>query len=72
MTARWERIYQGQFLGNGSVNTFSLLGRRFLIMQQLNYNTGRAVLSTWSVPSDYKRDEAWNLVRSDRFLYGNL
>jgi ribose 1,5-bisphosphokinase PhnN len=46
------------FLGNGSVNTFPLLGRRFLIMQQLDYNNGRAVLSTWSVPRGYERDES--------------
>jgi hypothetical protein len=27
-----------------------LLGSRFLIKQQLDYNNGRAVFSTWSVP----------------------
>jgi hypothetical protein len=31
------------FLGNGSVNTFLLLGSRFLIMQQLDYNNGNGV-----------------------------
>jgi hypothetical protein len=30
-------------LGNGSVNTFPLLGSRFLIMQQLDYNNGNGV-----------------------------
>jgi hypothetical protein len=52
----------GPYLGNGSVNTFLLLGSRFLIMQQLNYNSGRVVFSTWSVPRGYKRDEVWSLV----------
>jgi hypothetical protein len=33
------------FLGNGSVNTFLLLGSRFL-----DYNNGRPVFSVWSVP----------------------
>jgi hypothetical protein len=33
------------FLGNGSVNTFPLLGSRFLIMQQLDYNNRRDVIS---------------------------
>jgi hypothetical protein len=33
----------GPFLGNGSVNMFLLLGSRFLIMQQLDYNKRRAV-----------------------------
>jgi hypothetical protein len=34
---------QRPFLGNGSVNTFSLLGSRFLIMQQLDYNNGNGM-----------------------------
>jgi hypothetical protein len=34
---------QRSFLGNGSVNTFPLLGSRFLIMQQLDYNSGNRV-----------------------------
>jgi hypothetical protein len=29
-------LSSGPFLGNGSVNTFPLLGTRFLIMQQLD------------------------------------
>jgi hypothetical protein len=37
-TARWADIL-GPFLGNGSVSTFPLLGSRFLIMQQLDYNS---------------------------------
>jgi hypothetical protein len=28
------------FLGSGLVNTFPLVGTRFLIMQQFDYNTG--------------------------------
>jgi hypothetical protein len=34
---------QRPFLGNSSVNTFPLLGSRFLIMQQLDYNNGNGV-----------------------------
>jgi hypothetical protein len=41
-TPRWADI-PGLFLGNGSVNTFPLLGSRFLITQQLDYNNRRAV-----------------------------
>jgi hypothetical protein len=41
-TTRWADI-PGPFLGSGSVNTFSLLGSRSSIMQQLDYNNGRAV-----------------------------
>jgi hypothetical protein len=40
--ARWSDI-PGPFLGNGSVNTFPLLGSGFLIMQHLDYKTGIAV-----------------------------
>jgi hypothetical protein len=43
-TARWADI-PGPFLGNSSVNTFPLLDSRFLIMQQLYYNSGRDVFS---------------------------
>jgi hypothetical protein len=43
------------FLGNGSANTFPLLGVRFLIIQQLDYNNGRAVFSVWSVSRSYKQ-----------------
>jgi hypothetical protein len=46
----------GPFLGNGSVNTFLLLGRNFLIIKKLGYNNGRAVFSAWSVPRGYKQD----------------
>jgi hypothetical protein len=35
--------------------TFSLLSSRFLLMQQLAYNNGRALFSTWSVPRCYKQ-----------------
>jgi hypothetical protein len=34
-----------------------LMGRRFLIMQPVDYNNGKAVFSTWSVLRDYKRDK---------------
>jgi hypothetical protein len=34
---------QWPFMGNGSVNTFPLLGSRFLIMQKLSYNNGDEV-----------------------------
>jgi hypothetical protein len=56
MVLLWADIPR-TFLGNGSVNTFPLLGSRFLIMQQLDYNTRRTVFSTWSVSIGYKRDE---------------
>jgi hypothetical protein len=34
-----------------------LLGSGFLLLQQLDYNNGRAVFSTWFVPRGYKRDK---------------
>jgi hypothetical protein len=43
------------FLGNDSVNTFPLLGSRFIIIQKLDYNKGTTVSSTWSVPKCYKQ-----------------
>jgi hypothetical protein len=43
------------FLGNISVNTFPLLGSRFLIMQQLNATNSRTVFSMWSMPRCYKQ-----------------
>jgi hypothetical protein len=42
MATRWVDI-PDPFLGSGSVNTFPLPGSRFLIMQQLDFNNGRAV-----------------------------
>jgi hypothetical protein len=45
----------GPFLGNGSVNTFQLLGGSFLIMQQFDYSNGRTVFFAWSVPKCYKQ-----------------
>jgi hypothetical protein len=39
-TQRWVDI-PGPFLGNGSVNEFSLLGSRFLVRQQLDYSNVR-------------------------------
>jgi hypothetical protein len=59
-TARWVDI-PGPFLGNGSVNTFPLLGSRLLIIQQLDYNNGRYVFSIWSVLRCYTRSD--NKVR---------
>jgi hypothetical protein len=44
-----------QFLGSSVVNTFMLLGSRFLIMQPLRYNSGRSVFSVWSVLRCYKQ-----------------
>jgi hypothetical protein len=51
---------QRPFLGNGWVNIFPLLGSRFLIMQQLDYNSGRAVYSMWSVPRCYSEERTRN------------
>jgi hypothetical protein len=51
---RWADI-PGLFLGNGSVNAFPLLNRRFLIMQQFYYNNRRVVFPVWSVLRCYKR-----------------
>jgi hypothetical protein len=47
------------FLGNSRETTEQrpLLGSRFLIMQQLDYSSLRAVFSRWSVQRGYKRDE---------------
>jgi hypothetical protein len=60
-TARWADM-PGPFLDNGLVHTVLLLYIRFLIMQQLDYNSGRAVFSTWFVPRGNKRDEVWRLI----------
>jgi hypothetical protein len=46
---------QRPLLGNSSVDTFLLLGSRFLIMQQLVYNNGNRVISLWSMPRCYKQ-----------------
>jgi hypothetical protein len=40
----------------------------FLITQQLDYNNGTAVLSTWSVPRGYKPDEVQSFVRKYKRL----
>jgi hypothetical protein len=53
-TAGWADT-PDPFLGNGSVNTFALLGSRFLIMQQLDCYNGRDMFSTSSVPRCYKQ-----------------
>jgi hypothetical protein len=60
---------QRPFLGSGSVNTFPLLGRRFLIMQQLDYNNGRTVFSMWSMPRCYNW-EVWSVVSLVEFFTG--
>jgi hypothetical protein len=52
-TTRWEDIPDA-FLGNGSINAFPLLDSRFFAIKQLDFNNGRAVFSTWSVPRGYK------------------
>jgi hypothetical protein len=52
---------QWPFLGNSWVNTFPLLGSRFLIMQQLDYNNGNEVFSMWSVLRCYKHGTKWRL-----------
>jgi hypothetical protein len=51
-------------LGNGKIITFPLLGTRFLITQQFDYNNGIAVFSAWAVPSGCKQDEVQSLVNS--------
>jgi hypothetical protein len=56
MTARRAYIPE-PFLSNGSVNTFPYIVRRFLIMQQFDYNNGRVVVFYVGVPRGYKRDE---------------
>jgi hypothetical protein len=38
-----------------SVNTFPLLGSRFLTMQKMGFNNRRDVFSTWSMPGCYKQ-----------------
>jgi hypothetical protein len=50
------RIFRFTALRNGSVNTFPLLGNRYLIMQQLHYNNGRAAFSMWPVLRYYKEE----------------
>jgi hypothetical protein len=55
----------GPFLGNGSVNTFQLLGSSFLIMQQLDYNNGRAVFYVVRVEMSQASKKV-NLVSSVR------
>jgi hypothetical protein len=39
-------------------------------MQQLDYNNGRDVISTWSVPRGSKRDEVWSLLQDSEFCTG--
>jgi hypothetical protein len=46
---------QRPFLGNGSVNSFPLLGSRFLIMQQLDYNNGNGVFLRVPLRDVYKQ-----------------
>jgi hypothetical protein len=56
--------YTRAFPGNGSVNTFPLLGSRFLIMQQLDHNNGKIVFSLWSVPRCYTQGAGLDSVDS--------
>jgi hypothetical protein len=43
--------------------------RQQFLKNATDYNNGRAVFSTWSVPRSYKQDYVWNLVVS-QFLAG--
>jgi hypothetical protein len=56
----YTRDLSGQRLGKhvpAKQTQRPLLGSRFLIMQQLDYNNGKDVFSAWSVPRCYKRDK---------------
>jgi hypothetical protein len=53
----YTRAVSGQRL----VKYVPLLSSRFLIMQQLDYNNGRAVISRWSLQRGYKQDEVWEV-----------
>jgi hypothetical protein len=69
-TAKGWLCKQSPFLGNGSVNTFPLLGSRLLIMQQLDYNNGNLVFLCglcWSVTS-----KGQSQLRVQAVLQGNL
>jgi hypothetical protein len=50
-------------MGNGSVNTFLLLGSRYLIMQQSDYSNGNGV-SAWSVQRSFLEDNGGDSVSS--------
>jgi hypothetical protein len=63
---------QRPFLGNGSVNTFQLLGSIFIIMQQLDYNKRKKGVSTCSVPRSYLEDSWGDLVSSVEFCTGDF
>jgi hypothetical protein len=54
---------QRLFLGSGLINTFLLLGSRFLIMQQLDYNNGNGMFSVWSMLKYYTQGakDSWEL-----------
>jgi hypothetical protein len=45
---------------------FPMLGSRFLIMQQLDYNNGRSMFSKWSLPRCYKQGISQFIVSSVR------
>jgi hypothetical protein len=54
----YTRVISGQRLGKHvpvkqTTKQCPLLGSRFLIMQQLDYNKRRTVFSTWSVSRGY-------------------
>jgi hypothetical protein len=52
------------------MNTFPLLGSRYLIMQQLVYDNWNRLISMWSMPKCYKQGTM--LMISSRVLYGRL
>jgi hypothetical protein len=62
LVAKLWLVEQRPFLGNGSVNTFPLLGRKFLIMQQLEYNNGNEYFYVVRAKMLCKRDKvSWQL-----------
>jgi hypothetical protein len=71
----YTRAVSGQRLGKHvpakqTTEQCPLLGSKFSIMQQkLDYNNGRAVFSTWSVPRDYMRDKV--RAYNSSVLYGS-
>jgi hypothetical protein len=55
---------QRPFLGNGSVNTFALLGSRLLIMQQLDCNNGNGVFLRGPCPDVINKGQSQLRVSS--------
>jgi hypothetical protein len=56
---------QRPFLGNGSVNTFLLLGSRFLIMQQLDYNENGSFYAVRAERTCLREAEESRLLETD-------